>query len=251
MTSIATQASCIQSERPSLVRTLAQGVVLEQTPDHIHIAFDRPRRVLSSAVLNGGFCQASHYVNMRVPKRCPLALEDPVKTLERYCHDRGWAEATVGMMTAASMKSLRVAHEKLAGESLTVVVTTGLDNARRAGDPAEFSTLTVVPDKVGTINMVILTSANLTDEAMVEMVTVATEAKSAALQNLGVISPVSGELATGTGTDAIAIVAGDRRENNAQPIRFTGKHTLIGERVAQVAMAALKSSINGSSETVC
>jgi len=236
---------------------IAEGVTLEQTPDHIHLEFEKPHRVLSSAVLNGGFYQANHFLNMRVPPRdsqhCPLELEDPAVTLKRYCHQKGWSGAAIGMMTAASMKSLRVVHdvlpgEALVGESLAVVVTTGLENARRAGDVAEFKALTSIPNKVGTINMAIVTSAYLTTAAMVEAVTVATEAKAVVLQELNIISPVSGGVATGTGTDAIAIFSGND-EKNRQPVKFTGKHTLFGERLAQLVIKALRSSINWPSNS--
>lgn len=237
---------------------IAEGVTLEQTPDHIHLGFEKPQRVLSSAVLNGGFYQANHFLNMRVPKHCPLtlegaALEDPAVTLERYCDEKGWSGAAIGMMTAASMNSLRVEHdflpgEQLAEQSLAVVVTTGLDNARRAGDTAEFTALTSIPNKVGTINIAIVTSAYLTTAAMVEAVTVATEAKAALLQELGVLSPVSREVATGTGTDAIAVFSGTD-EKSSQKVRFTGKHTLFGERVAQLVIKALRSSINYPSKS--
>lgn len=222
---------------------VGDGVMLEQTPDHVHLAFDRPRRVLSSAVLNGGFSHVSHFLNMKVSTECPLAVEDPAITLSRYCRDRGWQGDAIGMMTAASMKSFRAAYDRVGGESLAVVVTTGLGNARRAGDSAEGVELSSIPHQAGTINMAILTSAPLTDAAMVEMVSVVTEAKAAALQEQGVKSPVSGKLATGTGTDAVAIFSGDSG-TLPEPIRFTGKHTLIGERTAKMVIETLHASIN-------
>jgi adenosylcobinamide amidohydrolase len=222
---------------------IGDGVMLEQTPNHVHLAFEQPQRVLSSAVLNGGFAQASHFVNMKVSTECPLDLEDPVITLRRYCRERGWQGEAIGMMTAASMKSFRATYDCVGGESLAVVVTTGLGNARRAGDASGCADLTSLPRKAGTINMAIVTSAVLTDAAMVEMVSVITEAKAAILQELGIKSPVSGKLATGTGTDAVAIFSGDS-ESQHERVRFTGKHTLIGERTAQMVIATLHDSIN-------
>jgi iron complex transport system ATP-binding protein len=222
---------------------IGDGVILEQTPSHVHLAFQQPRRVLSSAVLNGGFSLVSHFVNMKVSTECPLDLEDPAITLRRYCRGKGWQGDAVGMMTAASMKSFRAAYDNVADESLAVVVTTGLGNARRAGDSAEGIELSTMPRKAGTINMAIVTSAALTDAAMVEMVSVIAEAKAAALQELGIKSPVSGRLATGTGTDAAAIFCGDIGTLH-EPVRFTGKHTLIGERTAQMVIDTLHASIN-------
>ena len=90
-------ANSFESELGFTAGSIAEGVTLQQTSDHIHIEFEKPQRVLSSAVLNGGFYQANHFLNMRVPKRCPLSLEgsslkntvleDPEITLKRYCDE--------------------------------------------------------------------------------------------------------------------------------------------------------------------
>jgi len=146
----------------------------------------------------------------------------------------------VGMMTAASLASLRVMIEDIAGERLAVLVTTGLENARSAGDLAEHRSLDDVPSERGTINLAIVTSAQIADAALVEMVAIATEAKTAELHALGITSPLSGRLATGTGTDAIAVFSG----HGAGRARFAGKHTLLGERLAVLVMQALHSSVN-------
>jgi adenosylcobinamide amidohydrolase len=65
-----------------------------------------------------------------------------------------------------------------------------------------------------------------------------TEAKCAIFQEAGITSPVSGGIATGTGTDATVIVSGFGR-----PERWVGKHTLLGERAARLMMDALRASI--------
>jgi adenosylcobinamide amidohydrolase len=57
---------------------------------------------------------------------------------------------------------------------------------------------------------------------------------------LGITSPVSGRLATGTGTDAIAVFSG----HGVGRARFAGKHTLLGERLAVLVMQSLHSSIS-------
>jgi len=74
---------------------------------------------------------------------------------------------------------------------------------------------------------------------MIEAVSVAAEAKSAALQNLGVLSSVSNELATGTGTDAIAIGSGF----GPKEVRYCGKHVLFGEMLARSVIEGITSSI--------
>jgi adenosylcobinamide hydrolase len=219
---------------------LMPGVRLSRTTDLVHVKFTQPYRALSSAVLNGGYCHASDFLNVRVAKHCTSPVEDPALTLQRISDQLSCRNVTVGMMTAASLESLRVLCETISGETLAVLVTTGLENARRAGDPAEYRSLEVVPVDRGTINIAIVTSVQVADEALVEMVAVATEAKVAVLHELEVRSPVSGQLATGTGTDAIAIFAG----HGGHRARFAGKHTLLGERLAVMVMQVIRSSVN-------
>jgi adenosylcobinamide amidohydrolase len=120
------------------------------------------------------------------------------------------------------------------------LVTAGVSNARRAGDPAEHRTFEKAEIKPGTINIIILTTATFTPAALVETVMVVTEAKTAALQDLRILSPVTGKPATGTGTDAIAVVNG-----HAPPeIDYCGKHTLFGEMLASATMDAVFSSVS-------
>ena len=143
---------------------------------HVQLNFACPQRVLSSAILNGGLCQASHILNLKVPKTLNTD-EAPAASLRNYAHAQGWQGNVVGMMTAASMKSLRIERANIDGVDIAVLVTTGLDNARRAGDRAEVRELLATPEQVGTINLILICSAHLTDAAMVEAMMVATEAK--------------------------------------------------------------------------
>jgi adenosylcobinamide amidohydrolase len=223
---------------------LTHGIFLEGTAEHIHVQFDTPRPVISSAVLNGGAVQASHILNLSVRNQLENGLkiaQPPDVTLAEYGRACGWSGTTVGMMTAASMQSFRMVQATEQGVAIFVLVTTGLSNVRRAGDFAEHRQIGTPPDEVGTINMICLTSAQMTPAAMVEAVITATEAKTAVLQNLGVQSPISDAPATGTGTDAIAI-AGSR---GAKKIQFCGKHVIFGEILANLVIEAVTSSISG------
>lgn len=219
--------------------TLMPGVQLSHNAEMVHVSFSPPHHTLSSAVLNGGYNQASDFLNVRVPKHTPNPVEDPTLTLKKMSDNLQCTGITVGMMTAASIDSLRVARETICGETLAVLVTSGLENARRAGDPAEYRSLEATPHDLGTINLGVIISARVAPEALVEMIAVATEAKVAVLHEMGVTSPISGALATGTGTDAIAIFSG----SGDQYVRFAGKHTLLGERLASMVMEALRSSV--------
>lgn len=221
-------------------RSLFAGVDLSKTAEYVHLEFTQPRRALSSAVFNGGLCWASHWLNYKVPLNCPLDVEEPRVTLQNYARNKGWQGDTVGMMTAASMNSLRVHAAQIEGEIIVVLSTTGIANALRAGDSADYGLHQQVVREVGTINTAIITSATLSDAAMVETHMIATEAKAAIFQQLGIKSTVSETIATGTGTDASLVVSG----HSATSIRFAGKHTVFAQQVARLTMASIADSLN-------
>lgn len=211
---------------------------LQQTQQHIHISFSIPHRTTSSAVLNGGIVHADHLFNMNVPKQGQYT-EPPEETLANYCSASGWQGTAVGMMTAASMDSFRMAKETVQGVDIVVMVTAGLANARRVGDHAEHRIIAASPETPGTINIVVLTSAVLTEAAGVEAVLMATEAKSAALQNAGITSAISNVIATGTGTDSVAIVSG----HGPETVQYCGKHVLFGEILGRMVTDRVNASI--------
>ena len=222
---------------------LTKYAILEQTENHIHIELSIPHQVVSSAVFNGGMVQANHIVNMKVPKDSPCR-ELPELTLSKYCADSGWSGTTVGMMTAASMDSLRMIKKSEQGIEIAVLVTTGLSNPRRAGDYAEHRRMASHYKEVGTINIIVITSASMTGSAIIEALLITTEAKSAALQEAGIMSPVSNKPATGTGTDSVAVVSGP----GPGDVKYCGKHVLFGELIGSSVVDTVSSSIQWAIE---
>jgi len=206
-----------------------------------HLEFTEPVNMLSSAVLNGGFCRADHFFNSKVDANFlgeKTEFEKPNVTLLKIAQNNDWQGVTVGMMTAALMTSFRRVKLEEQGIWIEVLLTSGVSNARRAGDKADYQFMNEACEKVGTINMILLTNANLSENSMVECIMMATEAKSACLQDLGVKSPVSGEIATGTGTDSCAIACG-----TGPKVEYCGKHVLFGELLAKAVYKALKESL--------
>jgi adenosylcobinamide amidohydrolase len=81
----------------------------------------------------------------------------------------------------------------------------------------------------GTINVILLTNATLSDGAMAGAIITATEAKTAALQDLNVKSTSTPQnQATGTGTDNIIVVSG---KGLGKALRLASGHTKIGELI--------------------
>jgi adenosylcobinamide hydrolase len=221
-----------------MTTTLTKQVTLNHTLNHIHVEFSIPHQVMSSAVLNGGLVYADHIVNLKVPK-CMTAPSSPQLTLAKYCEDAKWHGSSVGMMTAASMDSFRMAKESAQNIDIIVLVTSGLSNPRRVGDRAEHRIMAAESEDIGTINIIMITSALLTGAAMVEALLIVTEAKTAALQDAGIMSPVSNKIATGTGTDSIAVVSG----HGPEEVNYCGKHVLFGEILGRMVTDTVASSI--------
>ena len=222
---------------------LTDFIAVEHTEQHLYLGFSKRHQILSSAVLNGGLQWADGVLNLKVPKQLS-EFEPAEQTLRRYGARLGGVGLNekgvlVGMMTAASMASYRLARREEQGVEICVLATAGLSNARRAGDPAEYRQMTSEPEEAGTINLIVTTSACLTQAAMVESLMMITEAKAAALQDAGIVSPVSGLIATGTGTDSVAVINGFGPE-----VRYCGKHVLFGELLAQAVIEAVQGVVS-------
>lgn len=218
---------------------LSDQYQIECNDHHVVVHFACSRPMLSSAILNGGLLRADRIVNVKVPKVLDVC-ERPDVSLQRYCDNLQWAGKTVGMMTAASMTSYRCYQDCVDGVEVSALVTCGLENARRIGDKADCRAMHCAPEHAGTINVMVITNAALMQAAMVESIMMITEAKAAVLQSIDYLSPVSGQVATGTGTDSIVLVSGD----NGAPIQYAGKHVLFGELLGRVVMQALQDSMD-------
>lgn len=210
--------------------------------DHLLIRFQPAQRVLSSAVLGGGFCDASFILNHYVRKDVFVDREDlrsafrerPAHYLQNLARQLGLTGQGVGLMTAVNIpKKLVVLRQDFQDLWVEGFLTVGIGNSVRAGDPATY----VEEDDthpVGTINAILITNACLPDSAMVEAVQVATEAKTAILVESGVRSAVSSKPVTGTGTDCTAVVSGHGR-----PVRYSGTHTKMGELIGRVVSESI------------
>ena len=215
----------------------------DHTAQYLHVELLQKHDILSSAVLNGGYCQPRNLLNFKVDENFlgkKAVFESPHVSLQRFSDEQSWGGQTVAMMTSASMNSYRFCRRESEGIYIDIHLTAGLSNARRAGDRAGYRQIGDLPQETGTINTIILTNAALTPAALCEALVIATEAKAACLQDNNILSSVSGKLATGTGTDAICIGG----LCSGKKVEFCGKHTLFGELLADGLMVALTSAIN-------
>ena len=135
--------------------------------------------------------------------------------------------------TAVNMEHMAVAKESFEDLKVCCFASAGTaGNALRMGtdkaDWAERNGIYVSP--LGTINVIVLTNAKLTDAAMARSVITVTEAKTGALQDLNIKSSLTPKKqATGTGTDHVIIVSGT---DSTKTIQCTSGHTKMGELIA-------------------
>ena len=238
--------------------------------------------VLSSAVLNGGLCtfddDVLQILNTKVPVDYDGIHPNPVELLKKLANQEEDEEqagssstaaptttATVGLMTAASMKTLRVATQQASSNrsasvssskthfKVDAIVTAGISNSRTVGADADAFDLPTIPSRAGTINIILLTNASFTPAALVEAYMLAIEAKCKACMELGIVCAKTGELAQGTGTDSTALVtpsyydtSDDNNKENINTnnktasliIPYAGKHTLVGELIGRAVYQA-------------
>ncbi|MFZ5775836.1 MAG: helical backbone metal receptor [Thermodesulfobacteriota bacterium] len=146
------------------------------------------------------------------------------------------AATTSLLFTGADMDYLAVVEKKYRDLSVHALVTAGVkSNAMRmARDAGNFY-------EPGTINILILPNVRLSERAMARAIITATEAKSAALQDLDIRSTYSPQYpATGTGTDNVLVAQGE-----GKAIDGSGGHTKMGELIASAVYDGVRQAVAG------
>lgn len=148
---------------------------------------------------------------------------------------------TAMLLTGADMDNLVVKKEEYLEFKVFALVTAGTkSNAQRIGvDMAGSLEREGRFETLGTINVIVLTNAFLSEGAMVRGMITLTEAKVIALEDLDIRSSYDPEIrATGTGTDNAIIVSGQGAR-----IDYLGGHSKKGELMARAVTSAVKEAI--------
>ena len=222
-----------------ILHTVEIGEESEPTKTLV-IEFGKKRKVLSTME---GFKIVKFVGNHSIP----VPFWDKVHNYKDYesqvLNKIGIKKEDIALLsTGANMDNLAVAKEEFDEFYVVALTTAGAKhNAIRLGDEEadyiekDFKTYKIVDGKivpkeeVGTVNIILITNANLTDGAMARAIITITEAKTNAFQELNIRSTKHPELqATGTGTDNIIVVKGFGRG-----VDYTGGHTKMGEMIAK------------------
>lgn len=178
-------------------------------------------RCLSSAVLGGGLSWVRTWINQQVPQ--DYSCTDPrVHLIE--C-STGLLRPVVGMLTAARV----AAYERGEHGSGHAIATVGLSHALAAAGTRPRS----VP-AAGTINLLVVVSEPLSDEALVGALQTTVEAKAQALADARIAASNADGHATGTATDSVCIAC---VPGGCLP--FAGPATRVGGDIARAVHEAV------------
>lgn len=144
--------------------------------------------------------------------------------------DRRGALDAVTFLTSRDVQSFCEHVSRVGDVEAHAVATVGFSNAERVGHRIDRS-----QKDWGTINVALRVSAGLTDAAMLEAMSIAVQARTAAVMDTEL--QLSPGIATGTGTDCVAVACPTGNS------RYAGLHTEIGEAAGHAVYTAV---LNGA-----
>lgn len=188
-----------------------------------------PMRVLSWAVHRPGFVTASRILWREVHETDLPRDLDVGQWLSGELAARNASDA-VTLLTSRALTRHHRHRVTVDNATAEAIITIGLSNAERIGQREDYTGRDWGKDW-GTINIALRLDQPLSDIGLLEAMSLATEARTAAVIDLG--HRLDTGIATGTGTDCIAIAAppGDTP--------YAGKHTALGEAIGKAVYTAV------------
>lgn len=206
------------------------------------VSFGEKRRVLSTI---DGYKELSYVANNYTP------FELSQRTMKNYQEFKQNLPLALGfdptaiafLSTGVNMDQLAICEKSYGDLEVCCFATAGAKgNALRTGvdvtsyveRPGSFVSI------AGTINVILLSNANLSEGALARAIITITEAKTAALQDLDVRSTSSPQYqATGTGTDNVILVSGII----GKPLLLTSGHAKMGELIGHATKIAVTEAL--------
>lgn len=208
--------------------------------DSVELVSPFPLKMLSSAVHNAGLGWYSNVVNRRVD--VDYEVEAVKEEYVQYLISKGFAPTnTVGMMTAVDPKGAIVKQYQTSFGEVLIMVTAGIGNAIDVSlaYKREHSIY------IGTINTWVIINGKLSDEAFVQVMMTATEAKAKALFHEEVVDAISSTVATGTPTDSLLIAATQHGETLPYGGTITEVGKIVGRGVFEATVEAIQINRKG------
>ena len=249
-----------------LIMKTSDGDEILKNSDTVLVRFGPKRNGIVSSWLNGGYNEDlsavfNHQLSQEnIDKYGDGGILDFLNDLSTdFYNDLDLrSDKLSGLITSADMNSYSIACEKYRDIEVIAITTAGARvNAVSAGDIASYYEINadyrydleedengqnnnLNPNKPGTINTILLINTKLDESSLLLAEMIAVEAKAVALRDLMVSSNYSNEIATGTGTDGIAIFSNMDSENFTDNV---SKHAKIGELIGKVVIDSIKDAL--------
>ncbi len=202
------------------------------------VSFQRPHTCLSWAIQGGGRAQTNTVAWYQVKSSDLKPPVDPEEFLKVKLSEKSISHA-VGMLTSADLKAFADAEEKYEHLSGRSIVTVGMKNALRVGNFPGNSALSI-----GTINLLCAVSVPLSDQAHLEALSIAVEARTLAVIESNIRSIQTDLPATGTGTDCMVVAAPRAESSDTEVASYAGKHTPLGYVIGKTVFEAVSVGLN-------
>lgn len=182
-------------------------------------------QVLSWSINRPGFARARRILWREVRNADLTPDLDVAVWLDNELRAQGAADC-VAFLTSRDVTCYTEASAQVADTRAQAVATVGLSNAERVGHRIDRS------DKDwGTINVALRLAQPMSQVALLEAMSIAVQARTAAVMDAGLRLPAG--IATGTGTDCVAVACPDG------DTPYAGLHTAIGEAAGRAVYQAV------------
>ncbi|MPM72532.1 hypothetical protein SDC9_119508 [bioreactor metagenome] len=177
-----------------------------------------------STGLNGGRARVNYLFNKQVPRT--FNPSSPQEFIKEEAMKLSIEKTYFGLLTAVNMEYLQIIEY----EYLTAFITAGVSNG------SEFRA------KIGTINVILVSKARLSETALLGAIITATEAKGLALLEKGYTF-------LGTNTDAVIVayetdsIPGSKDESK-QEIPYAGSSTEFGKKITETVIKGVKAGLD-------
>ncbi len=205
------------------------------------VSFPSPQTVFSWAIYGGGKTKTQTVAWYQVKSRELNHSVNPHDFMREKLLKRGLPDA-VGLLTSADLDGYADVEKNHEALSARCILTAGMSNALRVGDSQKER-----EGPIGTINLLCWLSAPMTERGYLEALSIAVEARTAAVLEGNIPSIQSGKPSTGTGTDCV-VVAAPADSLKPAPVDYAGKHTLVGSLIGKTVFEATSRGIRSWKE---
>lgn len=189
--------------------------------------FSEPQTMLSWSLTRPGFVTARSVAWLQV-RDADLPFDvDPIDLLKTRMEAQGYGDA-IHLMTSRAVQKHHLAKALSGTVGAACLATVGLGNAGRVGENH------AAASPAGTINLLAHVDRPLAPAAMIEAMSIATQARTTAVIDLD--WRPNGKAVTGTGTDCIVIAA----PHGIAGESFAGLHTDVGAALGRAVYDAVR-----------